>query len=46
MERWARFGIGPKPIKVGPRSVRYTLLSLRGYLGIEAASTPAADKAA
>lgn len=23
LERWARRGIGPKPIKVGPRLVRY-----------------------
>ena len=29
LERWARLGIGPKPMKVGPRSVRYTLRSLR-----------------
>jgi hypothetical protein len=29
MERWAKLGIGPKPIKVGLRGVRYTLRSLR-----------------
>lgn len=23
LERWARAGIGPKPIKMGPRLVRY-----------------------
>jgi predicted DNA-binding transcriptional regulator AlpA len=33
LERWAAQGIGPKPIKVGPRSVRYTLRSLREAAG-------------
>jgi predicted DNA-binding transcriptional regulator AlpA len=33
LERWAAQGIGPKPIKVGPRSVRYTLRSLRETAG-------------
>jgi hypothetical protein len=37
MERWARLGIGPKPLKVGPRDVRYTLRSLRETAGTEAA---------
>ncbi|RBY94944.1 hypothetical protein DQ244_01575 [Blastococcus sp. TBT05-19] len=23
LKRWARLGIGPRPIKVGPRMVRY-----------------------
>lgn len=23
LERWARAGIGPKPIKLGPRVIRY-----------------------
>jgi predicted DNA-binding transcriptional regulator AlpA len=29
LERWAKLGIGPRPIRVGPRDVRYTLRSLR-----------------
>jgi len=33
LERWAKLGIGPKPIKVGPRDVRYTLRSLREAAG-------------
>jgi predicted DNA-binding transcriptional regulator AlpA len=33
LERWAKLGIGPKPIKLGPRSVRYTLRSLRQTAG-------------
>ena len=33
LERWARLGIGPQPKKVGPRSVRYTLRSLREAAG-------------
>jgi predicted DNA-binding transcriptional regulator AlpA len=33
LERWAAQGIGPKPIKVGPRSIRYTLRSLRETAG-------------
>jgi hypothetical protein len=37
LERWARLGIGPKPLKVGPRDVRYTLRSLRKAAGVEAA---------
>ena len=37
LERWARLGIGPKPLKIGPRDVRYTLRSLREAVGTEAA---------
>ena len=37
LERWAKIGIGPKPLKVGPRDVRYTLRSLREAAGAEAA---------
>jgi hypothetical protein len=33
LERWAKLGIGPKPTKVGPRDVRYTLRSLREAAG-------------
>jgi predicted DNA-binding transcriptional regulator AlpA len=33
LERWAAQGVGPKPIKVGPRSIRYTLRSLREAAG-------------
>jgi hypothetical protein len=33
LERWARLGIGPKPRKVGPREVRYTLRDLREAAG-------------
>ena len=33
MERWAKLDIGPKPLKVGPRGVRYTLRSLREAAG-------------
>lgn len=36
LERWAKLGIGPKPLKVGPRDVRYTLRSLREVAGAEA----------
>jgi len=37
LERWAGLGIGPKPLKVGPRDVRYTLRSLREAAGAQAA---------
>jgi hypothetical protein len=37
LERWAKLGIGPKPIKVAPRDVRYTLRSLREAAGTKAA---------
>jgi hypothetical protein len=37
LERWAKLGIGPKPLKVGPRDVRYTLRSLREASGAKAA---------
>lgn len=33
LERWAKFGIGPTPVRVGPRDVRYTLRSLREAAG-------------
>jgi hypothetical protein len=33
LERWACQGIGPKPLRVGPRDVRYTLRSLREFVG-------------
>jgi hypothetical protein len=36
LERWAQLGIGPKPLKVGPRGVRYTLRSLRETASDEA----------
>jgi hypothetical protein len=32
LERWARLGIGPKPVKIGQRGVRYTLRSLREHI--------------
>jgi hypothetical protein len=38
LERWARLGIGPRPIKVGPRSLRYTLRSLREAAGTRGAT--------
>jgi hypothetical protein len=38
LERWAKLGIGPKPLKVGPRDVRYTLRSLREAAGAKAAA--------
>ena len=38
LERWARIGIGPKPLKVGPRGVRYTLRSLREATGSKGAA--------
>jgi hypothetical protein len=38
LERWARLGIGPKPLKVGPRDVRYTLRSLREAAGTKGAT--------
>jgi predicted DNA-binding transcriptional regulator AlpA len=37
LERWAAQGIGPQPLKIGPRSVRYTLRSLRAAAGTETA---------
>ena len=37
LERWARLGIGPKPLKIGPRDVRYTLRALREAVGTEVA---------
>jgi hypothetical protein len=35
LERWARLGIGPKPLKSGPHSIRYTLRSCREAAGTE-----------
>ena len=32
LERWARQGIGPRVVRVGPRSVAYTLASLREHV--------------
>jgi predicted DNA-binding transcriptional regulator AlpA len=37
LERWAKLGIGPKPIKLGGRDCFYTLHSLRAEIGREAA---------
>jgi hypothetical protein len=33
LERWARLGIGPKPIKLGGKDNFYTLHSLRVEIG-------------
>jgi hypothetical protein len=38
LERWARLGIGPTPLKVGGRSVVYTLRSLREAAGTKDAA--------
>jgi len=32
LERWASAGIGPRPIKVGPRAVRYRRSEVRDWL--------------
>lgn len=32
LERWARQGIGPKPIKMGPRLVRYRRSDVEQWL--------------
>jgi predicted DNA-binding transcriptional regulator AlpA len=37
MERWARQGIGPKPIKLGPRLVRYRRDEVEQWLSAGAA---------
>lgn len=39
LERWAAQGIGPRPRKIGPRTVVYTLADLRAFVadGDEAA---------
>jgi predicted DNA-binding transcriptional regulator AlpA len=31
LERWSRDGVGPRPIKMGPRSVFYRLCDLRAF---------------
>jgi Helix-turn-helix domain len=36
LERWAKVGIGPKPIPCGPRGVRYRLSDLRAFTGASA----------
>lgn len=37
LERWARLGIGPKPIRIGRRCL-YRLTDLRAYVGQQAAA--------
>ena len=32
VRRWARKGIGPRPIKIGPRAVRYRETDINAYL--------------
>jgi predicted DNA-binding transcriptional regulator AlpA len=32
IERWARDGIGPKPIKLGPRVIRYRASDIEEWL--------------
>lgn len=32
LKRWARLGIGPQPIKVGPRMVRYRRVEVDAWL--------------
>jgi hypothetical protein len=36
LERWARIGIGPKPIRIGRRCL-YRLTDLRAFVGQQAA---------
>ena len=35
LDRWAAQGIGPQPVKLGPRTVRYPLLRLRKFIGAD-----------
>lgn len=37
--RWRRNGIGPKPIKVGPRAIRYSAREVDAFLGLSKSST-------
>ncbi|MFD3525051.1 helix-turn-helix transcriptional regulator [Streptomyces sp. NPDC058653] len=32
VKRWARKGIGPRPIRLGPRVIRYDKAEVRAYL--------------
>ena len=32
LERWAAQGIGPRPRKIGPRTIAYTLADLRAFV--------------
>lgn len=34
--RWRRDGIGPQPIKVGPRAIRYRASEVKEFLGLDA----------
>jgi predicted DNA-binding transcriptional regulator AlpA len=38
LDRWSMQGIGPRPVRVGPRSVRYRLTDLRRFVGAEGAA--------
>jgi hypothetical protein len=38
LERWARVGIGPKPVRIGLRGIGYTLRSLREATGTSEAA--------
>jgi len=38
LERWAKLGIGPKPIKLGGHLCFYTLRSLRAEIGDDKAA--------
>lgn len=33
-QRWRRQGIGPKPIKTGPRAIRYRASDVDEFLGL------------
>jgi predicted DNA-binding transcriptional regulator AlpA len=38
LERWSAQGIGPSPIRCGPRSIRYRLSDLRAFTGVSQAA--------
>ena len=35
LDRWAAQGIGPRPVRLSPRTVRYPLLRLRKFIGAD-----------
>lgn len=40
LERWAKRGIGPRPIRIGPRLVRYHPTEVDAWLSSDATGRP------
>jgi predicted DNA-binding transcriptional regulator AlpA len=46
LERWARLGVGPRPHRIGPNTVRYRLSTLLGRMPSEGTPRPKTRSAA